>query len=131
MEIFRQYLKSKTSISDEQFSILSSELKIRQVSKGEVLLIANTRMKFKDEFVDTVKTMILNDLIDSTRKEEGCIKYNVHQSEDDSNVFTFHETWKNKDGFNFHMRQPYVTDFLELVKDKLVNPLLLVKGHVL
>jgi CRP-like cAMP-binding protein len=45
MEIFKNYLKKYTSITDEQFSLLSSELKIKRVAKGEILLIANTRTK--------------------------------------------------------------------------------------
>jgi len=45
MKIFKNYLKNQTSITDEQFSLLSSELKAKRVTKGELLLIANTRTK--------------------------------------------------------------------------------------
>ncbi|TRW27150.1 Crp/Fnr family transcriptional regulator [Flavobacterium zepuense] len=66
MEIFRQYLKSKTSITDEQFSMLSNELKTRQVSRGEILLIANTRTKL---FFFVSKGLLRSYTLDKQGKE--------------------------------------------------------------
>jgi len=45
MEIFKKYLKNQTSITDEQFALLTLELKTKNVARGETLLVANTRTK--------------------------------------------------------------------------------------
>lgn len=45
MHLFKLYLKKYTSMTDEQFTLLSTELRTKRVSKGELLLIANTRTK--------------------------------------------------------------------------------------
>lgn len=84
----------------------------------------------KEEYKDIVKNAILK-LIQVTRKEKASILYNAHQSEDDPNIFTFHEIWEDEEGFNFHMEQSYIADFIELLNDKLVTPLLVVKGQIL
>jgi CRP-like cAMP-binding protein len=46
MEMFKKYLKDNTTINDEQLAQLLGELRIKQVSKGETLLIAGSRSKF-------------------------------------------------------------------------------------
>ncbi|MEU9291554.1 putative quinol monooxygenase [Streptomyces sp. NPDC048275] len=51
-------------------------------------------------------------LVAPTRQEEGCLRYEVYQSNEDENAWFIFEMWKSAAAFDFHMRTPYVTEFL-------------------
>ncbi|WP_372775385.1 putative quinol monooxygenase [Mangrovibacterium sp.] len=44
---------------------------------------------------ELVKTELLK-LIDVTREEEGCIYYDLHQDNENENLFLFFENWENR-----------------------------------
>lgn len=50
-------------------------------------------------------------LIEPTRKEAGCLRYELHQSLDNPHMFIMLEKYKNKAAFDFHVNQPYLVDF--------------------
>ena len=60
------------------------------------------KVKAKKESVETVKSELLQ-LIPPTRKENGCIAYNLHQDDEDPALFIFYETWKNEACLEKHM----------------------------
>lgn len=70
-------------------------------------------LKSKEEFTEKVKGLLEN-LVENSRKEEGCLQYDLHQSIENPNVFIFHEVWKNKELFDLHNRQPYIKGFFEM-----------------
>jgi quinol monooxygenase YgiN len=43
-----------------------------------------------------------------TRKEPGCVSYDVHQSADDPAKFLFYENWQSKEALEAHMRAPHI-----------------------
>ena len=47
-------------------------------------------------------------LLAPTRKEPGCISYDVHQSADDPAKFLFYENWQSKEALDAHMRAPHI-----------------------
>jgi quinol monooxygenase YgiN len=47
-------------------------------------------------------------LVQPTRKEEGCIRYEIYQSTNNDNDWFIFETWKSTEAFDFHMQTPYV-----------------------
>ncbi|WP_028974206.1 putative quinol monooxygenase [Spirochaeta cellobiosiphila] len=55
----------------------------------------------KEGAVDTVISK-LQKLIDHTRTEEGCIKYDLHQDLANPRSFVFYEVWANKDALKAH-----------------------------
>ncbi len=75
-------------------------------------------LKSKPEFLPEVKSVLQNMVVHS-RKETACIQYDLHQSLDDQNIFTFHEIWKNQEGLTLHNEQPYIKAFRSLAKEKL------------
>lgn len=75
-------------------------------------------LESKQEFNDKVKGLLEN-LVENSRKEEGCIKYDLHQDVENPNVFVFHEVWKNKAIFDLHNSQEYVKHFFCLAPDLL------------
>ncbi|MGW2449237.1 putative quinol monooxygenase [Streptomyces sp. NPDC001675] len=70
----------------------------------------------KEGFTETVGQRLLG-LIEPTRKEEGCVRYEVYQSTENDNDWFIFETWKSKEAFDFHMQTPYVREFLAWVPE--------------
>jgi quinol monooxygenase YgiN len=47
-------------------------------------------------------------LIEPTRKEEGCISYELYQDINNPGKFTFLENWKSKDHLDVHLKTPHL-----------------------
>lgn len=61
---------------------------------------------------DFVKSELLK-LIDITRAEEGCINYDLHQDNDNPNLFLFYENWVNKTLWQTHMENDHLKKYME------------------
>lgn len=59
----------------------------------------------------------LKQLMDHSRKDKGCITYNIHQSIDNPCEFMVYMQWKNKEAFDQHNQKPEIQEF----KRKLAN----------
>lgn len=66
-------------------------------------------IKSKQENLEEVKNLIEN-LVTQTRKEDACIRYDLHTTE---NVFIIWEEWKDQAGLDIHNNQPYLQDFIK------------------
>ena len=70
-------------------------------------------------------------LVKETRKEEGCLQYDLHESHAIPDVrdlsqrgnvsFVFIERWKSEDDLREHVAMPYHDDFLEILAGKLAS----------
>lgn len=60
----------------------------------------------KEEKVDEVLE-IIKELIEETRKEEGCIKYELFQDVKNKGVITFIEEWENMEALQKHMESEH------------------------
>jgi quinol monooxygenase YgiN len=49
--------------------------------------------------------------VDATRKEEGCIMYDLMTSTDDYQGLSFVEKWTSKDALRKHLATPHVKKF--------------------
>lgn len=78
----------------------------------------------KTDSVKTVKAELMR-LIEPTRKEEGCIEYNLHQDNENPAVFVFYETWESLACLESHMSsdhfKSYVNAVGSLIEDKVVH----------
>ena len=72
-------------------------------------IIAN--IKAKADKIDLVKAELLK-LIDITRAENGCIKYDLHQDNESPAHFTFYENWENREIWQAHMGNQHLQDYL-------------------
>ena len=52
--------------------------------------------------VEEIKEAML-DLVDATRREEGCVRYELHQDNEQSDRFVFVETWESRELWRRHM----------------------------
>lgn len=75
-------------------------------------------IKAKPEYQKEVEDVLLN-MVEQTRKEEACIKYDLHQDLSDPNTYIFYEVWANQEGLNNHNQFSYIKDFGELISTKL------------
>jgi quinol monooxygenase YgiN len=49
----------------------------------------------------------LRALVAPTRKEEGCLQYDLHRGADHADTFLFHEVWETRDHHTAHTRTPH------------------------
>jgi quinol monooxygenase YgiN len=68
----------------------------------------------KTDSVESVKNEMLK-LIEPTRKENGCIGYNLHQDNEDPAVFVFYETWESLACLDKHMNTDHFKSFVSSV----------------
>ncbi|WP_299898958.1 putative quinol monooxygenase [uncultured Aquimarina sp.] len=66
----------------------------------------------KEEKRDLVKTELLK-LIDITRAEKGCINYDLHQDNENENLFLFYENWENRELWQQHMNNSHLASYME------------------
>ena len=56
-------------------------------------------------------------LLAPTRKEAGCLNYDVHQSVDDPAKFLFHENWTSQAHLDAHLQSAHVQALLPRVDE--------------
>jgi len=85
-----------------------------------IILIA--RAKAKPDLLEQAEKTLLA-MIEPTRAEEGCIEYNLHQSEDDETVFFFYEVWASKEDLDEHAKTPHLMSLVEKADELFAEPL--------
>jgi len=63
---------------------------------------------------DELKQALIG-LVAPTRKEDGCLNYDLHQLPDQPAQFLFHETWISKELLDAHLKSPHVMALLPRV----------------
>jgi quinol monooxygenase YgiN len=64
---------------------------------------------------------VLASLVAPTRREAGCVVYNLHEHRDDGGSrFSFYEIWRSEASLAEHMQTPHVTEFFSRL-DELVQ----------
>lgn len=66
----------------------------------------------KAEKRELVKQELLK-LIEITRAEAGCINYDLHQDNENENLFLFHENWENRALWQAHMNNTHLTEYVK------------------
>ena len=59
----------------------------------------------------------LTGLLAPTRKEAGCVNYDLHASPEDPAKFLFHENWASKELLDAHLKSPHVAALLPRVDE--------------
>lgn len=65
----------------------------------------------KNEEVNNFKRLA-KELVEESRKEEGCISYALHQDVNNKNVLTFIEKWESKDVIEIHNNSVHFTTII-------------------
>jgi quinol monooxygenase YgiN len=59
----------------------------------------------------------LTGLVAPTRKETGCLNYDLHVSPEDPAKFLFHENWTSKAHLDTHLQTPHIKALLPRVDE--------------
>ena len=56
-------------------------------------------------------------LLGPTRREAGCINYDLHQSPEHPAKFLFHENWTSRELLDAHLKSPHIAALLTRLDD--------------
>lgn len=57
-----------------------------------------------------VRTALL-DLVEQTRKEKGCLNYDLHESSSDERHFVMYENWESNADLDAHSKSSHLREF--------------------
>lgn len=66
------------------------------------------KITLKPEHVEMFKTLV-PELVSQTRKESGCIAYQLYNDTNQTNVFSFIEEWESDTHLKAHLASPHFT----------------------
>ena len=72
-----------------------------------IVVIATLRAKEGRE--QEVETLLLH-LVEETRKEAGCLQYNLHRASEDPRHFAFYERWETAEALAAHFETPHFNE---------------------
>lgn len=73
---------------------------------------------------------ILQNMVAHSRTEPGCLQYDLHRDNADTNTFVFYEIWQSEAVLEQHNAQPYLQEFVA-ANAKLAEPPLILKTTLL
>ena len=56
-------------------------------------------------------------LVAPTRKEDGCLNYDLHAASDGAGKFLFHESWTSQAALDAHLKSPQIQALLPHVDE--------------
>ena len=77
---------------------------VTKLPKSAVTLVVTLRAKEGQHILLEAE---LRALISPTRKEEGCLQYDLHRCADQPGTFLFHEVWETREHHTAHTRTPH------------------------
>ena len=75
--------------------------KITKLPKGALTLVVTLRAKDGQHLLLEAE---LRALVGPTRKEEGCLQYDLHRGADHPGTYLFHEVWESREHHAAHTR---------------------------
>ena len=70
------------------------------------------RIEAKTDKIELVKSALLK-LIEPTRKEEGCLQYDLHKDNENPEVFVFYENWETRSLWETHMNNDHLKAYMK------------------
>jgi len=74
---------------------------------------------------------ILKKLVIETRKEKGCIQYDLFEDNRNKGVFFIHENWETNEDLHNHQVSDYMMKFREAILSLLEKPNIVYSGNKL
>ncbi len=76
---------------------------------SQLTIVAN--IKANADQIDLVKAELVK-LIEVTRKEKGCINYDLHQDNENPAHFMFYENWESRELWQSHMANENLAQYM-------------------
>ncbi|MCG2793231.1 MAG: antibiotic biosynthesis monooxygenase [Weeksellaceae bacterium] len=83
----------------------------------------------ENEMMDAIE--LLKKLVIETRKEEGCLQYDLFEDRRNKGVFFIHESWESSDDLHSHQVSDHMITFRETILPLLENPNMVYVGNKL
>lgn len=58
---------------------------------------------------------LCKELVEMTRKEDGCIKYEMYQDEEDARILTMIEEWESRQALDKHLKSEHFTRIVPML----------------
>lgn len=84
---------------------ISSKQNPKKMSKNSLKVVAIAETS-ADKIEDLKKVCL--GLIAPTRKESGCLSYDLYQDTTNPGVFTFIEEWESREDLDVHLKSPHL-----------------------
>lgn len=78
------------------------------------------RIEAKEDSVGLVKAELIK-LIEPTRAEQGCLQYDLHQDNDNPEVFLFYENWETREQWQTHMNNEHLKAYTQATDGAVEN----------
>ena len=79
------------------------------MSAAYVIATARIRPERREAFLAAAKACV-----EETRREAGCLRYDMHESVSEPNCFVFVEEWTSKEAIDAHFERPHTIAFLRI-----------------
>ncbi len=80
------------------------------------------RIKAKPGMEEKVDEELVK-LLAPTRREKGCLHYDMHRSLDDKSLFLFYESWASEEDLKKHLQSPHIRAWFQLSRELLAEPI--------
>lgn len=68
----------------------------------------------EDKFEEVIE--LYKELVEMTRKEEGCIKYEMYQDEKETRILTMIEEWESRNALDNHLKSEHFTRIVPMLR---------------
>lgn len=86
------------------------------------MLTVITKFKAKVEKYEEAKR-VLYSLVVPTLLREGCLQYDLHESQDEPGIFFLYENWADDESLAKHLKNDYNEDFRKKANALLQSPM--------
>ncbi|PKQ61987.1 antibiotic biosynthesis monooxygenase [Labilibaculum filiforme] len=84
------------------------------MSNQKITIVA--RILAKAEKSEAVKAELIK-LVGFSRSDKGCINYDLHQDQENQNLFFVYENWENRASLQQHAESKHFVNFVDATKD--------------
>ena len=74
------------------------------------------KFEVKKDKIEYFKSELIK-ILEPTRKEPGCIQYDLHQDIEDPSVFMFYEIWETTDFWKAHDSMPHIKAIKKVIEN--------------
>lgn len=69
----------------------------------------------KEEKLEFVKSELIK-VLKPTRKEQGCLRYDLHQDLNNPNILMFYEIWETVDAWIAHDKTEHIVNLIKAIE---------------
>lgn len=75
------------------------------------MIVVTAKFRVKSECKAQLLQLV-EDVVNKTRTEDGCISYTLYTSTEDENELMFFEEWESRDALKAHAKSAHIQDYL-------------------